>query len=306
MTAREDSSRIPIVLAGATGALGARIAGHLVRLGGEVRALVRPGTAAGKLADVARLGASPVEVDLSDADRLREACADAAIVVSALSGLDEVIVTAQERLLDAAVAAGVPRFIPSDYAIDYTRLPAGGNRNLDLRRRFKDLAEGAPIALTSILNGAFADMLTGQIPIIRPELRRVLYWGDADQLLDFTTMDDAAAVTAAVALRHDTPRFVKVAGDQVSARDLAAVMSELTGSLYRPLKAGPVGMLPGLARLVRRFTPASGELYPAWQGIQYMHGMFSGLAKLSPLDNAQFPDIRWTSARDVLAGRYGR
>ena len=36
----------------------------------------------------------------------------------------------------AAVDAGVPRFIPSDFAIDFTKIPEGGNRNLDLRREF--------------------------------------------------------------------------------------------------------------------------------------------------------------------------
>jgi hypothetical protein len=31
--------------------------------------------------------------------------------------------------------------------------------------------------------------------------------------------------------------------------------------------------------------------------------MFSGLAKLEPLDNARYPGMRWTSARNVLAAR---
>jgi hypothetical protein len=39
-------------------------------------------------------------------------------------------------------------------------------------------------------------MLTGQMPLILFKLKRVLYWGDADQRMDFTTMDDTAAFTA--------------------------------------------------------------------------------------------------------------
>jgi hypothetical protein len=45
--------------------------------------------------------------------------------VSALSGLREVIVDAQKVLLDAAVAASVPRFIPSDYSLDFTEFKDG-------------------------------------------------------------------------------------------------------------------------------------------------------------------------------------
>jgi hypothetical protein len=35
-----------------------------------------------------------------------------------LAGLREVVIDAQKKLLDAAIAAGVPRFIPSDYSLD--------------------------------------------------------------------------------------------------------------------------------------------------------------------------------------------
>jgi nucleoside-diphosphate-sugar epimerase len=51
----------------------------------------------------------------------------------------------------------------------------------------------APISATTVFNGAFAELLTGQMPMVSARLRRVLYWGDGDQRLDFTTMDDAAA-----------------------------------------------------------------------------------------------------------------
>jgi len=41
-------------------------------------------------------------------------------VVSALAGLRDVIVETQAALLDAAIKARVPRFIPSDFSIDFT------------------------------------------------------------------------------------------------------------------------------------------------------------------------------------------
>lgn len=45
----------------------------------------------------------------------------------------------------------------------------------------------------------------------------------------------------------------------------------------------------------------SRDLYPPWQGMQYLHNMFSGRAKLEPLDNDRYPRGRWIMARDVLA-----
>ena len=70
----------------------------------------------------------------------------------------------------------------------------------------------APIRVTSILNGAFMDMLGAEMPLIQRRLRRVLYWGSADQPLDFTTKDDVAAYTAAAALDDTTPRILRIAG----------------------------------------------------------------------------------------------
>jgi hypothetical protein len=227
-------------------------------------------------------------------------------VVSALQGLRGVIVETQTLLLGAAIKAGVPRFIPSDYSIDFTKFPPGENRNLDLRRDFHQRLDKASISATTIFNGAFADMLTGQMPLILFKLRRVLYWGNADQRMDFTTIDDTAAFTASAALDPSTPRILRIAGDQLSARELTAVVSEVTGRRFRLFRAGGLGMLGMLIKVARMVAPAEKDIFPAWQGMQYMRNMFDGRAKLEPLDNDRYPGIRWTTARDVLSARQVR
>jgi len=290
-----------IVLAGATGNLGGRIARALLQRGAGLIALVRYGSAPGKVDELRTLGATIAEVDFSSLAALTSACSGASCVISALSGLREVIVESQTLLLNAALKAGVPRFIPSDYCIDFTKLPPGTNRNLDWRREFRERVDGAPLAATSILNGAFADMLTGQAPIILFKWKRVLYWEDADQRMDFTTIDDTAAFTAAAALDSATPRFLRIAGDQLNARELASAASEVTGHTFRLFRAGGLGRLQTVIKVARAVFPASTALYPPWQGMQYLHNMFSGQAILDPLDNDRYPRMHWTTVRDVLA-----
>ena len=146
-----------IALAGATGRLGHLIARELLTRGAQVRALVRPGTGADKLKGLE--GASIVEVELTDAAALRQALTGADGVISALNGLRDVIVDRQTDLLNAAVAAKVPRFIPSDYAADITKLADGENRNFDLRRAFRERLLAAPIRSISVLNGGFMELL---------------------------------------------------------------------------------------------------------------------------------------------------
>ncbi len=294
-----------IVLAGATGALGLLIAHHLRQRGAAVRALVRPASAASAEAESLRLqGVEVRTVDYADAADLAAACAGATCVVSALSGLREVIVDTQTQLLMAAVAAGVPRFIPSDFSADFTHLPEGSNRNFDFRREFQRRLDAAPIRATSILNGMFMDLLTGQAPVVLAGPRRVLYWGDADQPLDFTTMGNTAAYTAAAALDPTTPRYLRVAGDVQSIRGLQAAASEATGQPYRLLRAGSLGFLAGMAKVMRALMPARDEVFPPWQGMQYLHNMLSGQAKLAePLDNGRYAGMKWTTVRELLAGR---
>lgn len=208
-----------VILAGATGDLGARIAKALTLRGSTVRALVRPGTAEDRLSPLRALGVEIRPVDFADGTALTDACRGAVCVVSALSGLEPVIVGAQTQLLEAAV----------------------------------------------------------------------------------TTKDDTAAYTAAAALDPDAPRDLHIAGSDTSTRDLASDMTAITGSRYRPMRAGSLNGLARLIRLVRRVFPAKGAVFPSWQGMQYLHNMFSGLAPSAPTDNDRYPGPYWTSAWDVLA-----
>lgn len=290
-----------IVLAGPTGDLGSRIATALLARGAHLRALLRPGASTADRDRLTALGATVATADPTDVEALAAALLGADCVVSALNGLREVILDRQSLLLDAAVRAGVPRFISSDYSADFTKTQPGGNRNFDLRREFMGRADRASIRVTSVLNGAFMDMLGVEMPIIQPRIRRVLHWGGADQLLDFTTKDDTAAYTAAAAMDDTTPRTLRIAGDTVSARDIAQVMTDLTGQPYRTLRAGSVRGLGAMIRVTQLVAPERQSVFPAWQGMQYMRDMFSGAAQLAPLDDDRYPELRWTRLRDQLA-----
>ena len=290
-----------IVLAGAGGDLGGRIARGLIARGATVRALVRPGLDDAERSRIEALGVTPVAADPADIDAMTALIAGAACVVSALNGLHDVMIGRQGVLLDAAVKAGVPRFISSDFAADFTKTEPGRNRNFDLRRAFMARADMAPIRVTSILNGAFLDMLGAEMPIVQPRIHRVLYWHDADQLLDFTTKDDVAAYTAAAAMDGTTPRILRIAGDSVSVRDIAATLSDVTGARYRPLWAGSLGALGLMIRLAKLVAPQPKAAFPPWQGMQYMRDQFSGRVRLDPLDNNRYPGLAWTSIREHLS-----
>jgi nucleoside-diphosphate-sugar epimerase len=290
-----------IVVAGATGNLGGQIVTNLVAQGAEVRALVRPSSDAETVRNLQKQGVAVIVMGVWNVENIAKACVGASCVVSVLSGLREVIIDAQKVLLDAAIAAKVPRFIPSDYSLDFTKLEDGSNRNLDLRREFHAHLDKALIKATSIFNGAFMDMLTGQMPMILFSKKRIFHWGNRNQRMDFTTVKDTAMFTACAAMDDSTPRFLRIAGEQLSAAEMKDVVSEVSGEKYSMLRPGGLGMFGFIIKMTRFFASGKGELYPAWQGMQYMHNMLGGRALMNTLDNNRYPNIRWTKVRDVLA-----
>ena len=289
-----------IVIAGATGDLGGRIVKALLEKKADVRALVRTSTDVEKVEKLEQLGVKVFRIDMSDSKEIAKACEGAFCVVSALAGLRDVIIDTQKKLLNGAVMAGVPHFIPSDFSLDFTSLEVGQNRNLDLRREFHQYLDETPIASTTIFNGPFMDLLTGQMPMILDKQKWILYWGNPDQDLDFTTMDDTAEFTASVALDDSTPRYLRIAGDQITARQMVKVMNDITGKEFSLFKAGGIGLINGIIKTMKFFSPAKKDLYPIWQGMQYMRDMMEGRVKINSYDNNRYEDIDWTKVKDLL------
>ncbi len=290
---------IKVIVAGATGNLGTRIVKELIARGADVTALGRQGSSEDKLQAIRDLGAVVALVDMASPDTVAEVCAGAACLVSAVQGLRDVIVDSQTTLLNAAVAAGVPQFIPSDFCVDFTKLTAGENRNFDLRREFHERLDPAPVAATSIFNGAFADVLNYNLPLLDFDKKTVGYWGDPDWKIDFTTMDNTAAYTAAAALDASTPKALHIASFQVSANDLVKFTKETLKTPFALVRLGSVDDF-GAANKRERAAHPEGEtdLYASWQQAQYLHSMFS--AHNDTLDNARYPGIEWTSIADWM------
>jgi uncharacterized protein YbjT (DUF2867 family) len=292
-----------VAIAGAAGHLGGLIALNLRKRHVAVTALVRPGTAASRTQALRDAGVTITEVSLTDIPTLTTALIGATTVVSALQGLRDVMLGAQGSLLAAAVAARVPRFIPSDFSLDFTKTPAGSNRNLDLRREFHVKLDKSGIAWTSVLNGAFMELVTGgQLPLINDSRKRIMYFGSPSQKLDVTTVPDVAAYTAAVATDpNPTPNFLRIAGSSFSAEDLAVIVTRLRGEKYTPMWTGNLGFLRILIKVLKFFIGGvEDKPMPVWQGMQYLENMVSGQGKLDPLDNDRYPELKWTTVEQAL------
>jgi nucleoside-diphosphate-sugar epimerase len=289
-----------IVVAGATGNLGFQIVENLVRHNATVIAIVRQSTNAEKINALEKLGVQVQKVDMQNVEAVTKICSGISCVVSALSGLEDVILGTQKILLDAAVKAGVPRFIPSDYSLDFTKFNDGENRNLDWRRQFHTYLNAQPIKATTIFNGAFMDMLTNEIPMIIFKKKLVLHWDNANHKMCFTKVSDVAKYTANAALDNTTPRYLYIAGDYKSPSEIREIVSEVYGNRFKLIKTGGQGLLGFIIKMTKLFSPSKKELYPAWQGMQYMHNMIDERANNNLWDTNRYPTIKYTSIKELL------
>ena len=191
-----------VLLAGATGMLGSRIAHHLLgQRDVRVRLMVRDLTAkTAALEPLVAKGAELIEADLSDHASLDRATHGVDVIVSAVQGGPDVMVDGQVALAEAGKRNGVRRILPSDFGLDLFKATPGEHMMFDLRAKADAAIARTGLEQVNILQGAFMDMFLPGHGAIDLEKGTVGFYGDGNQPIELTTVDDTAAMTARVAL----------------------------------------------------------------------------------------------------------
>lgn len=290
-----------VLIAGATGTLGNRIAHHLTDLPAAdvaVRLLVRePAPSdAGKRALLDGLidrGATLVRGDLGDEHSLATAVEGVDVVVSAVQGGPDVIVDGQVRLARAAAGAGVRRFIPSDFALDIWHAPAEAPM-FALRRAADAAIDDTGLEVLHVLNGAFMDMMTDprSADVLDLDAGVGRYWGAGDDPFDVTLIEDVAAFTARLAVDTEAaPGVHAIRGSRVTFASMIDTAEQVTGRTFSRERRG------GADDLRRTIETASNP----WQAI----GAWYNLSMLETppfesVDNERYADAVPTTFEQYL------
>ena len=151
-----------VLLAGATGMFGSRVADKLLeRPNAKVRLLVRSTEKNGKrdvIAEFVSRGAEVVTGDVADAASLDGATRGVDVIVSTLQGGPDVILDGQMSLANIGKKNGVRRILPSDYALDLFKATSGEHMMFDLRRRADEAISTMGIEHVHVLQGAFMEL----------------------------------------------------------------------------------------------------------------------------------------------------
>ena len=285
-----------VLIAGATGMLGERVAHYLVdEPDVRVRLMVRgsrqdrPQVAA--LDGLVRRGAETVEADLADADSLDRSTQGVDVIVSAVQGMRDVIVDGQLALLDAAQRSGVRRILPSDFALDLFKAPEGEHLNFNLRREADEAIAASGLEHVNVLNGSFMDNFLHASfgGVFDMDAGTASYWGDGTERFDATSVEDTARYTARAAVDRALPsgKFA-VAGEQLSFSGIIDAVEEVSGRRFERRSRGSAADLEALIARQRAADPQSMEAL----GNTYLLYMLNGRTALDDLQNDRYPDVQ--------------
>ena len=285
-----------ILLAGATGMLGSRIAHRLLdRPEARVRLLARPGKRDALAAMIDR-GAEVIEGDLADEASLDRATQGVDVVVSAVQGGREVIVDGQVALARAARRNGARRIQPSDYALDLFRATPGEHAAFDLRREADAAIAAIGIEQVNVLQGGFMQLLTPGMGAIDLDRGTVGFFGDGERRIEVTSIEDTARMIARVALDRDVrPGKFAFAGDRVSFREAGAIVGRRLGRRLAPVSWGSVDDLRAAHAAALRADPARAVM------LAYLLYMTIGQTTLTDLQTDRYPDLRLQGFAEFVA-----
>ena len=282
-----------LLLAGATGMLGGRVAAHLLQQPGtRLRLLVRDRQSP-KLKQLLDAGAEMIEGDLADAASLDRATQGVDVIVSAVQGGPEVIVDGQVALAQAGKRNGARRILPSDYALDLFKATPGESPSYDARREADARIAAVGLEQVNVLQGAFMEMLMPGRGAIDLDKGVVGFFGDGERPIEVTSVEDTARVIARVALDPavQAGKFA-VAGDRVSLRQAGEIVGRITGKTLRPVSNGSED---DLRRMMAGADPQKKTM------LGYLLYMTNGQAALGDLQNDRYPDIAFERFADFAA-----
>ncbi|KAJ5718378.1 NAD(P)-binding protein [Penicillium malachiteum] len=214
-----------VAVAGASGNLGLSIVNQLIKNGFEVTILTRDSS------QKFPPGIRVCRVDYNSSESLVSALSGQSAVVSALPrhALD-----IQALLIDAAVIAGVQRFIPSEFGPDTSNfncalLPPFQGKIL-AQEKLKEKARSGELSYTIICTGPFLDWGL-QHGFMNIKEKRTMLYNNGDQLFSTTTLQSVGRAVCGV-LMNPAPtknRLIRVHDVTTTQRKLLSIAREVTG-----------------------------------------------------------------------------
>ena len=151
-----------------------------------------------------------LQTDALDGSKLRSLVHGADVVICCYFADNETMLNGQKLLIDLCEEENVPRYIASDYSLDYRGLEFGEIPLKDPMKHLKTYLEAKKnVKGVHILVGIFMETFWSAIAKLDVEKKTFRYWGDGKAEFELTSVGGAADCVTAVALDKDAVGFLK-------------------------------------------------------------------------------------------------
>ncbi|KAK2060875.1 isoflavone reductase [Colletotrichum caudatum] len=183
-------------------------------------------------------GLTVKEVDYDSLDSLTQALKGQDALVNCISCFDPKVPT---RIVDAAVAAGVYRYIPDEFGTDPMRchvpsLPALGIKALTCQHMKQKAAENeSTFTWTIITNGAFLDWsIRNGFMGVDVKNKKLSLFNDGENVIPYTMLADVAKAVVGTLLHADETanRIAYVHSTNKSQKQIGAIAQEAVGGSW--------------------------------------------------------------------------
>jgi hypothetical protein len=151
-----------------------------------------------------------IKGDAFDTDSVHTFANTCDVIVCCYIGDDKLMVDGQKVRIDTCEECQVPRYIASDWALDYTKLKLGELFPKDPLIHFKAYLKTKKVHGVHILIGGFMEPIFSPFfNIFDPQTNTFRFWGSSDAIMEGTTYENAAEFTAAVAVGANATRIME-------------------------------------------------------------------------------------------------
>lgn len=193
-------SSITVGIAGITGKFARCVVGHLLK---------NPAvTIKGYCRDPTKLPASLLaskrisvtQGQSEERNALRAFAKGCDVVICCYLGDHNLMINGQKSLIDACEAETVPRYVASDYSLDFTKLELGQLPAKDPMKHVQEYLGTKNVQGVHVLIGIFMEtFFTTFLNVWNAKDVSFSYWGSGEEMWESTSYDNAAQFVAAVA-----------------------------------------------------------------------------------------------------------
>ncbi|KAH8707198.1 NmrA-like family protein [Phaeosphaeriaceae sp. PMI808] len=181
-------------------------------------------------------GVSVVEVNYDSLDSVTNALKGQDVVVNTISAGAMVD---QKLIINAAIAAGIKRYVPADYG-SFTTDPKAQELAVimpmvDIQNYLKNKAAEGKIEWTVFQTGAFLDMIVGLVPLAFDPATKSIQWYDDGEAKFSTTTSTTIGKAIAAALKKPEETRNRV----LFVHDIVITQKKLIDLVKKYVTAGP-------------------------------------------------------------------